>query len=151
MGYYVSYNIDVVIPKDKVRPCLAAINALHSDENLESRASGGQSGRDSASLPLRQRKWYSFTRNPGDNGFMDLLDAFTTWRFEPHTCNEDGDIALGYWNGEKLGDESILFETIAPFVKEGGTIEAQGEEGEKWRFLFTNGQMKTQQAVISWK
>jgi len=50
------------------------------------------------------------------------------------------------FEGEKIGNESSFFKAIAPFVKEGSFIEMVGEDGEKWRWVFENGQCVEKQA-----
>lgn len=50
----------------------------------------------------------------------------------------------------KLGDEDILFNTIAPFVGEGSYIEMVGEDGEMWRWVFDGNTMKHVKPIITW-
>ena len=42
--------------------------------------------------------------------------------------------------GEKLGDDEVLFEAIAPFMND-GFIEMQGEDGHHWRWVFKDGKL----------
>ena len=64
-----------------------------------------------------------------------IEDAFVAWRWEV-SFNEDGDINDISFNGEKLGDDFILFEAISPFVVEGSYIQMLGENGYIWRWVF---------------
>lgn len=139
MGYYVDMDLrEVVIPADKVEGCLAAINEMHKDHNLEAYASGGSFGGDSASKPVRERKWYSWVTNPPPEGFPDLKDALEAWRYEVSVLG-DGSVKIEYFAGEKYGNDERLFRSIAPFVVEGATIDCRGEDGALWRFVFENG------------
>ena len=45
---------------------------------------------------------------------------------------------MEYFNGEKLGDDAFLWETMSPFIND-GRIEVHGEEGEFWRWKFKDG------------
>lgn len=140
MGYYVTIEmIGVVIPKENVQTCLDAINALHSDSNLQSKASGGTSG--GPGVPVRERCWYAWVGNPAtDAGFVSLADALRSWRYEPEQRN-DGSVEIVRFMGEKWGDDETLYHTIAPFVKDGGSIECKGEDGALWAYDFREGEL----------
>jgi hypothetical protein len=147
MGYYVSYEIGgVVVPSDKAAACLQAINDLHTDENLLANAGGGRFGAGVENEPVSKTKWYSWVDNPPPGGFRSLVDAFAAWRFEAEG-GDDGEVGLLYFEGEKLGDEEILFRTIAPFVEPGGAITGYGEEHESWVFEF-NGQGVEEKSAV---
>lgn len=153
MGYYVEYDISgLVIPKERVDACLDAINGMFTDDNLLKNAHGGcWGGGVNDKSPVRGRKWYSWVTNPpAGEFFKDLKSAFGAWRF-CGSFSEEGDFNLEYFEGEKLGDESFLFDAIAPFVAEGSTIEARGEDGAIWRHVFAGGKVREQQAKISWE
>lgn len=48
-------------------------------------------------------------------------------------------------------DDEVLFEVIAPFVKEGSYIQFAGEDGLIWRYSFKNGKYVEQYPNISWE
>jgi hypothetical protein len=88
--------------------------------------------------------WVSYP----EGGCKSLKEAVRMWRFECSE-NEEG-LDIEYFTGEKWSsDEPLFFEAIAPFVKN-GEIACTGEDGEKWRYLFENGDVKEQYAVITW-
>lgn len=66
--------------------------------------------------------------------------------FDPIT----GDLTDIHFIGEKLGDEKILFQALAPFVDKGSFIEMEGEDGDLWRWTFDGQQMIEQVARITW-
>jgi hypothetical protein len=140
MGYYATIEMTgVIIPKENVQKCLDAINALHSDSNLQSKASGGTSG--GPAVPVRERRWYAWVGNPvTDDGFISLADALRSWRHEPEQGN-DGSVEIVRFMGEKWGDDETLYHTIAPFVKDGGSIACKGEDGSLWAYDFRNGKL----------
>ena len=151
MGYCVEMNCQITIPKRKAGACLKAINALHTDENLLKKASGGSFGGNSASLPIREQRCYAWVSNPPEGkGFKDLKTALGEWRYDVHV-DPKGDIHVDYFNGEKWGDDEVLYDAIAPFVTKDGSIECRGEDGAQWRYLFNGKEAKQQSAKISWE
>jgi len=152
MGYCVSIEMDdVVIPADKVQACLAAINEMHTDENLIKHGGSGASGAGiTKDTPVRKKRWYSWVNNPDGEGFKTLLDAIGSWRYQAEQ-KDNGDIEILYFNGGKWGDDEQFYTVIAPFVMDNAFIECRGEDNAMWRYEFENGKMKEQNAVISWK
>lgn len=145
MGYCVTMDIcGIDIPKDKVEACLAAINELHTPENLKQASGGAWSAGECVS------RNYSWVSNPPEGGFPSLEAALTEWRYDAHE-DPNGNVHLDYFNGEKWGDDEKLIQAIAPFVDEGGSIEVRGEDGAQWRYLFENGAYTEQTAKISWE
>jgi hypothetical protein len=65
--------------------------------------------------------------------------------------DENDDLLFHYFLGEKWGDDEVLWETLAPAVDNGSMIEYRGEDGHRWRFLFEDGSVKEQNAVITWE
>lgn len=128
MGYYVSYEINAKLDMTKEAEALAAINALHDPELVAQNGAGG-----SFSGGKRTDVWYSWVNNPGPQGFPDLYAAMYEWRFG---LEKDGTF---YWEGEKLGQEEILFGALAPYLD--GDIYARGEDDNEWGFRFRDGQM----------
>lgn len=149
MGYDVEMDISgVVIPADKVADCLAAVNEMFTDENLSAHAGGGAGGPSiTEETPVREKRWYSWVGNPDDDGFPSPLIA---WRYYAEE-NEDQSVTLQYFEGSKLGDDEQLFAALAPFVKSGALIECRGEDGAHWRYVFENGEMKEQEAIVRWE
>ena len=133
MGYCVSMEISgVIIPHEKVAECLAVINDLNTSANKN------------------QFSWVSY---PEDK-FKTLRKAIEGWRYVGD-FNEDGHFVIEYFEGEKCGDDEILYEAIAPFIDNGtehpGLITCRGEDGEQWRYAFENGKVENQQAKIIWE
>lgn len=65
-----------------------------------------------------------------------LKDALECCRWTPLCHAETGDIINLEFTGEKLGDEDLLFQAIAPFVEAGSYITVYGEEDSIWRWEF---------------
>ena len=64
-------------------------------------------------------------------------NALDAWRWTAE-FDEHGDISGIDFDGEKLGDESVLFNAIAPFVVEGSYIQMGGEDQYSWRWVFVD-------------
>src|SRR5690606_21320852 len=65
----------------------------------------------------------------------DVAYALDAWRWVPER-EATGDIVGLRFRGERLGDDRVLFEAIAPFVEPGSFIEMVGEDGAIWRWTF---------------
>jgi hypothetical protein len=64
--------------------------------------------------------------------------------------DESGNVINIYFTGEKLGDDELIFDTIASTVKDGSYIEMMGEDGLIWRWVFKGGKCKEINAKIQW-
>lgn len=149
MGYYVDVEtFDIEIPADNVDDCLAAINALHTDEMLEKQASGGRRPRD-PTIPVREQKWYSWVDNPGSDGFFSICDALDAWRYTAFEDRE-GNAVIETANLQKWGDDEILLIAIAPFVRDGCGISFRGEDGRHWCYEFRDGKVTKRYATLVW-
>lgn len=133
MGYCMQMiEQDFFIPADKVPKVIDAIRRL----------GGGETTRDSTGAH------YSWVQR--DFARRDTVpEMMSAWRWEVET--EDGNIVSIEFCGEKLGDDHILFEAIAPFVKAGSYIEMSGEDGTRWRWVFDGKTCVEKTATISWE
>ena len=52
---------------------------------------------------------------------------------------------------KKIGDEELWMEAIAPFVESGSYIEIIGEDGDMWRWCFTDGKFSIIRPEITWE
>lgn len=134
MGYsiYVD-NHDFVIPAEHLETAYAAACALNHDPSA--RKMGGH---------------FSWVDEDYDQRCRDMQDVLKAWRYEASYV-ASGDLVLDYFLGEKAGDDEQLFARIAPFVKSGSFIEYHGEEGEKWRYVFTDGAFTEQHGKTIWE
>lgn len=112
------------IKAENVQKALKAIQALHGKESIKD-ASG------------RHFSWVGEDFYKIDN----LKDMLREWRWEGD-FDEDGNIVYLSFCGEKLGDDEVLFEALAPFIESGAEIEMEGEDGSLWKWCFENGEMR---------
>ena len=128
MGYCMSMRDSKIrIPASKHDRCLAAIRAL-SGRGTAYYSSGGH---------------YSWVRTHEFANATTLREALAAWRWvDPNQdlTNPDNDkskdIEELYFSGEKLGDDEILMNAIAPYVEAGSYIEMVGEDADYWRWYF---------------
>jgi len=78
-----------------------------------------------------------------------LHDALDECRYEIEEDN-NGNVSEIYFNGEKLGDDEMILNAIAPAVSDGSYIEMLGEDGSLWRWVFNNGKCKEICPKINW-
>lgn len=78
-----------------------------------------------------------------------LVEALKAWRWIIEVDVDDNVIAI-LFDGEKLGQDQLLFDAIAPWVQDGSYIEMSGEDGSMWRWVFEAGKCHEVQATITW-
>lgn len=71
------------------------------------------------------------------------------WRWEADTDEKTGDVVNLHFRGEKLGDDTVLFGALAPFVEDGSFIQMSGEDGAVWRWCFADGKL-SEKSPSSW-
>ncbi|MDP8218651.1 MAG: hypothetical protein P9M03_07995 [Candidatus Theseobacter exili] len=81
--------------------------------------------------------------------FNTLMEALDNWDYGT-SVEDDGNVKITYFQGEKWGDDEVLYKAIAPFVKNGSLIEVVGEDGCHWRYIFFNGKAKHQDGIVGY-
>lgn len=138
MGYYATQtDSHVVIDKCDFPKVIQAIHAL---AKTAERDGGGYS---------KGKKHYSWIGNNFDK-IEDIEELFQYWRWETFFDSE-GNICDLNFSGEKLGDDEILLNAIAPFVKEGSYIQMAGEDDVMWRWKFSADKMLEIHPKITWE
>jgi len=130
MGYYVNGNGELRIKKENLDKAYEALMALQDAPNKAKR--GGSSGGGEA-----PRFWYSWM--PEDlRTLPDTKAVFAELGFEVND-DENGDLLISCYDN-KTGQEEVFFSAAAPFIEE-GEYDWTGEDGEFWRWQFTDGKM----------
>ena len=145
MGYCVTMDVsNLSIPKDKKEDALKAINALHDPELMQKQAGGGvwKAGGE-------RTYHYSWVTNPEDGGFKDLVEAIKEWRYEAYE-DEDGNVHIEYFTGEKLGNCNVLWKALAQYLTD-GHIDCRGEDGALWRWEIKNGTFKELDGTVTYR
>ena len=134
MGYYINIvDHDVVIPTDRMASALHELKAMAM--NKDKMGGGGFTG---VGEPVEQ--WFSWVDMQQLANAETLIEAFDAWRYDFVKYN-DG-VVLENFEGEKLGDDAFLWETLAPFIKDGGFMEVHGEDQYYWRWKFNDGKFR---------
>jgi len=146
MGYYVNLiDSDWFIPKEREAAALQALRDLNFRHELKS------GGRSPESGDPFDDKWFAWMP-PRYHEEQDLTVAkvLQYLGFESADSNEFGTSCGGYYDS-KTGSEEIFMMTLAPFVQDGSYMEWQGEDAERWRWVFRDGTMVIQEAIVTWR
>ena len=79
-----------------------------------------------------------------------IEEMLREWRWVPE-LNDDGDIIALEFEGEKLGDDLVFWQAIAPAVADGSYLEMVGEDGCIWRWWFDGETCDEQSAKVSFE
>lgn len=152
MGYYVRGQGTIAIRKDKVNDAYKALCALNDHDDLKF---GGRHGGEHdcrsprpSGMSHHPGRWFSWMDANFPETCPDLLAVLSMVGFEIYESEPDGDTLL--WDlsyDNKTGQEELFTKALAPFLVS-GEIYWDGEDGTKWREVFTNGEYKVQNAVI---
>lgn len=126
MGYCIS--VTKVSFQIKAQKKVAALQAV---KNLK----GQETCHDSSGAH------FSWVRQKNFEAAKTLEEMLEGWRWRS-TCNVDDDIVALEFTGEKMGDDNLLFNALAPFVEGGSEIHFQGEDGSRWRYIFDGKNLK---------
>lgn len=138
MGYLIHYSIhNVRIPASQVTAALAAIHHLYRPEMVERMGTATIYDRTTKTM----RKCYRGGQIPPTGSFATLMDALQAWSLES-VQQSDGSIEIVEYRCDKAGDESVLFEAIAPFLDYSCNprVDAFQDNNEHWRHVFMDGQ-----------
>ena len=142
MGYYMNMvDADFMIKSENVEPAFQAIKKLI--DQVDERGGGGSYFNG---VSKRHYSWVSTEELVKSKSLSEFMDE---WRWEID-FDENGNVNDICFCGEKLGDDEILFEALAPFVEEGSYIEMRGEESDLWRWVFQNGECVEKTPEIIW-
>lgn len=134
MGYYMNQEeTNFFIPKEYHGLMLQKIKSLMVDTDAMRGGSWGGGG--------VVEKWYSWVHTQTVLEAVTVQDALKAWRWEPD-LNEEGDIVYLSFIGEKSGQDDVILNAIAPYVKEGSYISMRGEDGALWQWFFDGKELK---------
>lgn len=97
-----------------------------------------------------RKSWVSNSvmTNRLEKGDIDGMFEELGW---PVEFDDDGNIVGIMFERNKAGDEEGWLEAIEKYVTDKSYIEVQGEDGAQWRWYFTEGELKTDDAEIVWE
>lgn len=153
MGYYYGASIHGgKFPADKIEGALEAARIL-----LGRAPEAGSGSSWHPGVPTVRH--YSWVDTPRCLATLDLEDltarpacalrAFLAeWRYSS-TVKDDGSLQLNYFEGEKLGDEEQLWESMAPFM-ERTVIQCSGEDDNLWLWVIDGDGVHQVDGQITW-
>lgn len=123
MGYYMDQRGgEFFLAAEHVDAALVAVKATAQQPE---RMGGGNS----------TQRWFSWVDTEKLQEASTLVQALAVWRWGAYQ-NNNGNIDCIQFTGEKLGDDLVLFEALAQFVRKGSYIEMWGDDGAVWRWYF---------------
>lgn len=130
MGYYMEQvGSNFTIKKENIQKAWDSLVELFKIEKKSIHDSGGYH--------------YSWIDTESVLNARTFEEAMSESRWDVEINPLDGDIIGIYFNGEKYGgDETIILGSIAQYVENGSYIIMQGEEGERWKWKFVNGEVE---------
>lgn len=135
MGYCMEQvGCNFLIAFGNIQGVIKAIKAVAEDtpENRD-RMNGGHYSNDG--WCVKSYSWCDMDKIRDGTTIHEVMEGF---RWHPN-LGEDGNVVGIEFLGEKLGEDEVLFEAIAPFVAEGSYISMKGENGGQWKWEFVNG------------
>lgn len=137
MGYCMSQeDAKFTIAKSKHEAALKKLKELTKRTDLMHGHQGGQ----------KHFSWVETEDVLGATSLAEAMEAFR-WLVE---CDAEGNITSISFAGDKLGDDTHFFGSIAEFVDDGSFIEMLGEDGAMWRWIFSGGKLTEKHATVSW-
>jgi hypothetical protein len=140
MGYCMEMQgCNFHIPATSFEEALSAIKSLMTDtSNMAGSCFGGG---------VEMGRWYAWVHTESVLQSQTLMEALEAWRWMPF-INNDGDIDFISFRGEKMGQDEVLFQALAPYVTSGSYIAMRGEDGVLWRWYFQNGSCLEQEGRV---
>jgi hypothetical protein len=99
---------------------------------------------------LAKKKDYTWVTSSDIEQAKTLNEAINAWGWDLDMDDEGNATAL-LCNSEKLGEEHLMFDIIAPFVKKGAFIDMFGEDGTNWRWAFDGKHCVEKTAKVSYE
>lgn len=137
MGHLISYSFHHIrIPASQITAALAAIHNLYQPETIQQLGTGLSYD----STIQETRKCYR-GNHPPPGGFATLTDALREWSLIA-VQQPDGSVKVVSYGADKAGDETVLFDAIAPFLdySDSPRVDAVQSNHEYWRHIFLDGQ-----------
>jgi hypothetical protein len=143
MGYHMNiHDQDFLLKEGNKGKALAAIKLLDPDKL-------GRGGRWEKGK--QRERWFSWVDTDEYRSANTLEEALVAWGWRSYVDDgaDIGDIDNLAFEGEKKGQDEILFAAIAPFVEEGSYVTMMGEDMDVWRWFFVDGKCFAQYAEMT--
>jgi hypothetical protein len=151
MGYSVeTLECNFVVKAENFEKAYDAMCKLNAEDGLKEGYSYLSCERpaDSKSVSSNPHKYFSFMPWNYDEVYTDFLDVLSALGFEVST-NSDGDLEDIYFC-DRMGQEYLFLEAIAPYVEPGSYVVWRGEDGTMWVYEFLEGKMTEKEVYLTW-
>ena len=81
---------------------------------------------------------------------IELEEVMYEFYYYPEHDNQ-GNICDICFDGEKLQDDDIFWSALAPYMEDGDFIEMEGDDFNRWRWVFKDGVCREIQSTITWE
>lgn len=140
MGYYVQLiYAEFVIPENaEVLQVLKDLNHKPGVKKNGGSYSGGK----------QDKSWFSWMPENYDETVQSVQEVFELLGF---VCSprEGGFELMDYDN--KIGQEDLFIQEVAPYVDEGMYLEWLGEDGARWKYVVEGGEVRMYEPSNSWQ
>lgn len=137
MGYYVNLiGAEFVIPENA--EVLQVLKDLNHRPGVQKHGGGGQ----------QTRSWFSWMPENYDETVTSAQEVFELLGFEC-TPREGAFELMGYDN--KIGQEHLFIQEVAPYVDEGSYLEWLGEDGARWKYVVEGDEVRVYEPSNSWQ
>lgn len=146
MGYYVNGNGKFSIKTNDMDAAYKALCDLNQRDDIKRGGSYGGGGIDQGSprpdgLNYHPARWFSWMDADYPSKLGDLDAILSCLGFEFTISEEGGVRTYTTWYDSKIGQEDEFFSVLAPFIT-AGEIYWRGEDGNQWKWLFTDGALR---------
>lgn len=157
MGYFVTGNGKITLNEQDIQRAYEAMCELNDHDDLKNGGSWGGGGITSddprpEGLNHHPARWFSWC----DANYPDTRESFDSvlemlgFSFVTSTELGEGTITYSLNYDNKMGQESLFLEAIAPFVVE-GSIEWVGEDNAMWMDYYADGVLETLKGVVEYR
>ena len=151
MGYYIEItNSSFRIPKANLDKFWELATHLMTDEIIGENGTGGSwvSGK-------KADVWYAWVDTEKARKAIlnrDIVDFFAQWGYDVLLGDNDSqyevvDVRHSSHSSYKIGNEEVLFAVVAPTIEPESFLHVKGENGEEWRWTFSDGNLHAQDVV----
>jgi hypothetical protein len=136
MGYYVS----TVSSKFTFKPGTDLTTVL---QDVQKNMFSDRNGKDIADVA-----WYSWTNSRECRAATDIYQIIEQF-FETVDIADDR-MSFEVYVDNKIGQEDVLLEFLAPYLEDGSHLRYRGEDGDLFGWRVQDGALLEERATVTW-
>lgn len=142
MGYYVELTAaEFEIPENE--QVLQVLKDLNHKPGVVKNGGSYAGGK-------KQKSWFSWLAPDYDQHVTSVYEMFEMLGFDCSLSTDQSTVMLmGYDN--KIGQEHLFIEAVAPYVAEGSYLQWRGEDGAEWRYVVEDGGVRAYERANQWQ